>query len=86
MEFVIAFIVGYWLGTSSEPLDLKETRKAWKEVQKSKEFQTLLAGGSDVAKQVLEHGTGTLVKEIASAASSKLTLWQRLRLFLVGDA
>ena len=85
MEFIIGFIVGYWLSNSTEPLDLKETNKAWQRIRKSEQFQTLLNNSSNVAKQLLEHGADTLVAEAASAASSRLTLWQRTRLFIFGE-
>jgi hypothetical protein len=86
MGVVIGFIIGYWFGSSSAPLDFKEISEAWDGIKKSEEFQALLSGGSTMAKQLLENGTETLVAEMASAASSKLTLWQRTRLFLFGNA
>lgn len=86
MEFIIGFIVGYWLSNSIEPLDLEETNKAWQKIRKSEQFQTLLDNSSDVAKQLLEQGADTFVEEAASAASSRLTLWQRTRLFIFGEA
>jgi hypothetical protein len=86
MGVIIGFIIGYWLGSSSKPLDFEEISGAWTEIKKSEEFQALLASGTGVAKQVVDRGTSTLVAEVASAASGKLTLWQRTRLFLFGNA
>ena len=85
MEFIIGFIVGYWLSNSIEPLDLEETNKAWQKIRKSEQFRELVDNSADIAKQLLDQGTDTLVEEAASAVSSRLTLWQRTRLFIFGE-
>ena len=84
MEFIIGFVAGYWFGMSSKPFDFKEINKAWGRVRKSKDFQATLVSGSEIAKKFLESGAAEIVAEVASAASSQLTLWQRARLFLFG--
>lgn len=84
MGFIIGFVMGYWLGMSSEPLDIQEISKAWGEIRRSDGFQAALANGSDLARKFVESGAAEVVAEVASAASSQLTLWQRTRLFLFG--
>ena len=84
MGFIIGFVMGYWLGMSTEPLDIREINKAWGEIRRSEGFQAALASGSEMAKKFVESGAAEVVAEVASAASSQLTLWQRARLFLFG--
>lgn len=86
MGFIIGFVAGYWFGLSSKPLDFGEINKAWGEVRKSKEFQAIVTNGTEMAKKFVESGAAGVVAEVASAASSQLTLGQRARLFLFGKA
>lgn len=86
MGVAIGFVLGYFLALSQGPLDFAEIRKAWGEIKSSEEMRTILAGGAGIVKQMLEQGSGELVEEAASVAASKLTIGQRLRLFLFGHA
>jgi len=60
MGVFIGFIIGYIIGTKSGPLDLDEIGQAWNEIKSSEELQAVVAGGADMALQMLKQGIGIL--------------------------
>lgn len=58
MGVVIGFVIGYILGTKDGPLKLDEISRAWDDIKKSEEAQALVAGGADLALQMLQQGLG----------------------------
>jgi len=60
MGVIIGFIIGFFLGTKNGPLQFDEINKAWEDIKKSEEAQAIIAGGADIALQVMRQGIGIL--------------------------
>lgn len=63
MEVVIGFMVGYYLGSITQPLDFAEINRAWQEIKKSEEAQAFMQGGAAIARQALRQSMSALLSE-----------------------
>lgn len=69
MFVIVGFAVGYALGAKAGQEGLNQLVNAWKDIQRSDEFATLIETGrglvSQVARQVVEMGTAEM-REMAN--------------------
>lgn len=70
MTTLIAFLVGYLLGTKAGEEGLIELREAVETLRNSEEVKDLVEGGLSVAKDLLRQGVDMFAQQISSHDSA----------------
>ena len=77
MGALVAFAVGYVVGSRQGQNGLQDTVKAWNTIRNSPEFQAFLASGASLAgnviKQGIAQGRGPIASSVASSVASEIT-------------
>ena len=70
MGALMGFIVGYLAGVKAGPEGLEELKEAWLTIQKSEEFQGLVAAALGVAQSAVSQGGSALVEQISAISAT----------------
>jgi len=70
MGALMGFIVGYLAGVKAGPEGLEVLKQAWLTIQKSEEFQGVVAAALGVAQSAVSQGGSALVEQISAISAT----------------
>lgn len=73
MSLIIAFVLGYALGSKSEKSDFEESMAAAREIANSPEARSLMQSAAQVGGQVAQSGLSMVSKQLENGGAGRPT-------------